>query len=198
VIESGLDGDGAARALGLRQLREDPQFPHIPEDRRVELVDVALEDGHALANRACHLWGTDPQTIAACCSVPVIRSERDADFGSTVVYAEYATRPLSITLYLPAIRHLDRLIAERGVHLRLGMDRTAPLFLAHELYHHFDCTRSSGPLSRRYRVRLFGIGSWNWTSGLTSLAEIAAGAFAQRLLGLSFHPKMLDLLVLEG
>lgn len=197
MIESALHRDGEAQALGLRLLRKDPQYPHIPADRRVALVEVALEDGRALAIGACQLWGMDPLTIAARCSVPVLHSDGDADYGTTVVFAEYATRPPSITLYLPAIRRLDRLIAERGVHLRLGIDRTEPLFLAHELYHHFDCTRSSGPLSRRHRVRLFGIGAWNWGCGLTSLAEIAAGAFAQRLLGLSFHPKMLDLLLLE-
>jgi len=47
-------------------------------------------------------------------------------------------------------------------------------------------------------VRIFGMGRWQWTSGLSSLCEIAAGAFAQRLLGLSFHPKLLDLLILKS
>ena len=70
-----------------------------------------------------------------------------------------------------------------------------PIFLAHELYHHFDCLRGSERLARRHTVEIFGIGDWHWTSGLTSLCEIAAGAFAQRLLGLPFHPKVLDLLL---
>jgi CxxC motif-containing protein (DUF1111 family) len=41
------------------------------------------------------------------------------------------------------------------------------------------------------------LGRWTWTAGLTTLPEIAAGAFAQQLLGLSFHPKLLDDLVTE-
>ena len=183
------------QALGLLQLREDPQYPRIPVERRVALVEAALEDGRSLADRTRDLWGRDPTAMAACCGVPVIHREDDVGFGSTIVYAEYVTRSPSITLYLPAIRHLDRLIAEQGAQARLGIDRTGPVFLAHELYHHFDCTRGSAPLSRRHLVQIVRIGPWNWTSGLSSLSEIAAGAFAQRLLGLSFHPKLLDLLI---
>ena len=183
------------RALGLLQLRDDSQYRRVPVERRVELVEAALEDGRSLADRTRDLRGSDPKSIALRCNVPVILSEDDAGFGSTIVHAEYTTRPPSITLYLPAIRHLDRLVLEQGGRARLGIDQTAPVFLAHELYHHFDHTRGSAPLSRQYRVRLFGIGPWNWTSGLSSLSEIAAGAFAQRLLGLPFHPKVLDLLL---
>jgi hypothetical protein len=69
------------------------------------------------------------------------------------------------------------------------------MFIAHELYHHFDCLRGHARLSERHAVRIFSVGRWQWTSGLSSLCEIAAGAFAQRLMGLPFHPALLDLLV---
>jgi hypothetical protein len=179
---------GDPHALGLAQLRQDPQFARIAPGRRDGLVAAALEDGRFLAADVKASLGADPVFIAAACGVPVIDSEREAGYGSVLVFAEYATRPPSITLYLPAIRRLDAAIARAG---RLDVAATRPLFLAHELYHHFDCTRSE-PLARRHRVRLFGLGRWNWTSGLTSLPEIAAGAFAQSLLDLPFHPKHLE------
>ena len=194
----GLGWHAGAQALGLLQLQADPQYPRIPPERRVALVEAALEDGRLLANRTRELWGKDPAIIAARCEIPVIASADSASFGSTIVYAEYATRPLSITLYLPAIRRLDRMLAQAGVQECLGIGETRPIFVAHELYHHFDCTRDAEPLRRQHRVRIFGFGRWNWTSGLASLAEIAAGAFAQRLLGLSFHPKLLDLLTIKS
>lgn len=193
MSDAGVDWDTGPQALGLLQLREDPQYPRIPADRRVALVEVALEDGRTLADRTRELWGQDPAAIAARCNVPVFPSEDNAGFGSVVVYAEYASQPPSITLYLPAIRRLDRLITEHGVQVCRGIVSTMPIFLAHELYHHFDCLRGNERLSRQHAVKMFGIGRWHWTSGLSSLAEIAAGAFAQRLLGLSFHPKLLDL-----
>jgi hypothetical protein len=182
------------QSLGLLQLRADPQYRRVPVGRRAALVETALEDGGALADRTCTQWGHDPWAIAASCGVPVIRSEDEAGFGSVVVFADYAVRPRRITLYQPAILRLDRLIAQRGNPAYSDIDATLPIFLAHELYHHFDCTRGCATLSRQHRVRIFALGRWSWTSGLSSLAEIAAGAFAQRLLGLPFHPKALDLL----
>lgn len=178
------------RTLGLLQLRSDPQFSRIEPQRRAVLVEAALEDGRFLAADVRGNLGSDPFFIAASCGVPVTDSEVEAGFGSIVVFAEYATRPPSITLYGPAIRRLDARIAESADVLP-GVTGSRPIFLAHELYHHFDCTRSE-PLGRRHRVRIFSLGSWAWTSGLASLAEIAAGAFAQELLGLSFHPKLLE------
>lgn len=182
------------QALGLLQLREDPQYPRIPPDQRAALVESALDDGRSMADRIRERWGRDPAAIAARCDVPVIRSEDDAGFGTVIVNAEYIARPPSITLYVPAIRRLDRLIAEREV----PVDSSLPIFLAHELYHHFDCLRGKARLSRQHAVRIFSVGSWHWTSGLSSLSEIAAGAFAQQLLGLPFHPRLLDALLLQG
>lgn len=177
------------QALGLLQLRADPQFSRIEPERHAVLVEAAIADGRLLAADVRSNLGSDPAFIAASCGVPVIDSDGEAGFGSIVVFAEYATRPPSITLYGRAIGRLDAKMAEGAG--QFGISETRPIFLAHELFHHFDCTRSE-PLSRRHRVRIFSLGSWAWTSGLTSLAEIAAGAFAQELLGLSFHPKILE------
>lgn len=183
-----------APTLGLRQLQADPQFRRIAPERHASLVHAALDDGRVLAMDVKRHLGADPAFIAASCGVPVIESQAQAGFGSTVVFAEYATRPPSITLYLPAIERLDASLAASAIGRAHGLLRTRPMFLAHELYHHFDCSRAV-PLARRHRVRLFGIGRWAWTSGLASLPEIAAGAFAQALLDLPFHPKYLDSLV---
>ncbi len=51
--------------------------------------------------------------------------------------------------------------------------------------------------SPAHRVNISASVPWNWTSGLSSLSEIAAGAFAQQLLGLPFHPKLLDFLSIQ-
>jgi hypothetical protein len=197
VTDPDFDWSAEAPALGLMQLRDDPQYRRIPAERRMSLVAAALEDGRALADRTRQSWGTDPAAIAASCNVPVVRSTGNAGFGSVVVFADYTTPPPSITLYLSAIARLDREISERNVEVCRGIGSTMPIFLAHELYHHFDCLRGNARLSRRHAVKIFGVGRWHWSSGLSSLPEIAAGAFAQRLLGLPFHPKLLDLLIVQ-
>lgn len=181
-------------ALGLLALSSDVQFRRIPDAQRSELVEQALQDGRCLAQRACQQWGSDPLVIAGRCNIPIIESHTEAGFGSTVIYAEYAVSPPCITLYTPAIRRLDVVIAKQSC-IDWGIERTSPVFVAHELYHHFDCMRGKDALIRRYRVNIVNLGRWNWTAGLSTLPEIAAGAFAQQLLGLAFHPKLLDELV---
>ena len=183
--------------LGLMQLREDQHYPRIAAERRVALVQAALDDGRSLAERVFQRWGSDPLAIATACDVPVIRSERDANFGSLIVHAEYASRPPAITVYIPAMLRLDGLVAQAGICLPGGSVTTLPILVAHELYHHFDCLRGKLRLSRRHAVTIFRFGGLRWTSGLSSLAEIAAGAFAQQLLGLPFHPKQLDRLIMN-
>ncbi len=189
--------------LGLMLLREDPQFRRIPESRRAPLVEAALEDGCSIAARIARLWGNDPAGIAGRRGIPVVDSQADGGYGSVVVYATYISRPSRITLYRPAISRLGAFARGRGSEqlAELSMNAAsmddstiASMFIAHELYHHFDCLRGKARLSQKHTVRIFSVGRWQWTSGLTSLCEIAAGAFAQRLLGLPFHPSLLDLL----
>jgi hypothetical protein len=184
-------------ALGFLALSRDVQFHRIPEAQRSELVEQALQDGRCLAQRACRQWGSDPFVIAVQCNLPIMVSQTEAGFGSTVIYAEYAVSPPSITLYMPAIRRLDALIAKQS-RIDWCIERTTPVFVAHELYHHFDCMRGNEALIYRHRVNILKLGPWTWTAGLSTLPEIAAGAFAQQLLGLSFHPKLLDLLLLKS
>ena len=181
-------------ALGLLALSGDVQFRRIPDAQRTELVEQALQDGRRLAQRACQQWGPDPSVIAGRCNLAITESHTEAGFGTTVIYAEYAVSPPSITLYTPAIRRLDALIAKQS-RIDWGIERTTPIFVAHELYHHFDLMRGKDALIRRHRVNMVKLGRWSWTVGVSTLPEIAAGAFAQQLLGLAFHPELLDVLV---
>jgi hypothetical protein len=180
----------------LSALRAESLSGRIPEAQHHEWVEFALEDACALAARVGRDWGSEPFAIAAGCALPVAQSEAEAGYGSTVIYAEYAVRTRAITLYMPAIRRLDaRLAVDCGPHL--GVTQTAPIFLAHELYHHFDCLRGAGALLRRRRVSVLKLGRWSWTAGLNVLCEIAAGAFAQQLLGLRFHPRLFDVVLAQ-
>jgi hypothetical protein len=65
------------------------------------------------------------------------------------------------------------------------------------VYHHAEAIRSEVPIARRRRPTLFRIGKWRWRTGIPSLAEIAAGAFAQSLLDLPHHPRVLDFIAVD-
>jgi len=181
-------------ALGYSLLERDAAFPRIPQHARHVLVDTALAEGDACAQRIKRNYGADPWAIADGLDVSVAESEADAGFGSVVVFAEYAARPPQITLYLAAIARMTRLLDALGPRAMVNAGSCTQVFLAHELYHHLARIGPQPPLSRRHRVRVLGFGRWVWSCGIASLEEIAAGAFAQGLLGLDVHPRLLDLL----
>jgi len=69
--------------------------------------------------------------------------------------------------------------------------------VAHELYHHVEATRAEPPLARRHAVTRLRVGAWELRVPVLTLCEIAAGACAQALLGLPYHPAILDMVALS-
>lgn len=185
------------RALGLLELEEDRQFHRIAAGDRQRLVDVALDEGAAAARTIRQMFGPAcPDDIASRLGVQVKTIDGEGGFGSVVVFADYVPRPASIRLYAPAIAVLDAGLDDYPDRDGLGTTGTRPVFLAHELFHHLEGLRPAHALAVRHRVALLAIGPLTLTSGLSSLAEIAAGAFAQHLLGLRYHPKLLEVVAL--
>jgi hypothetical protein len=183
-------------AIGILLLQEDPQFARIDAEDAPSLVEAALNDGRRLASAIRLTCGVAPALIAERNAVRVVEVSEAHDYGTTVVYAEYIERPPQIRLFLPAIGALNRYLTDRELSHAIGLSDVVSVFLAHELYHHLDCMRDTDRLAARHRVPLLRLGPVRWTSGLASLPEIAAGAFAQHLLGLRYHPKILDLITL--
>lgn len=183
-------------ALGRLILEHDSQFRRIDHSRIAELVDAALTDGASLARKTSLSNGNDLAELLTDFGIEVAESKSDAGYGSHVVYAQYWQKPVRIELFAPALATLERGIAQFDMQWLLAGHAVRDVFLAHELYHHLDLTRGSPSLAAMHRVTLLRIGPYRWTSGIASLAEIAAGAFAQTLLDLPYHPKLLDLVTL--
>ena len=79
----------------------------------------------------------------------------------------------------------------------LGSATLRDVFIVHELYHHAEAI---SPGSDCPAPSADAVSNWQlaWRTGIAALAEIAAGAFAQSLLDLPYHPRVLDLVALGG
>jgi hypothetical protein len=179
-------------ALSDSLLADDAMFRRVAPAARSALVDAALSEGRACAESVSFDWGTDPWTIARRLGVVVVESDADASFGSVVVFAEYAEKPPTIMLYRMAIDWANRQLTASRERDAPNLGDCSPMFLAHELYHHLARSAPTEPFSRAYRVTLLQFGRWRWTSRIASLEEIAAGAFAQSLLGMKVHPRLIE------
>src|SRR3954470_10210577 len=189
-------GAASPETLGLAMLRADPHGWRLDAAAQLAAVSDALADGAATArDLRTRFPALTPQQVARELRVPIETTDEAPIVGSIWRFAEYRPRPPRIMLYSRGIAPLERTLASSE--RLLGRATPRDVFVAHELYHHADAIRSEVPIARRYQPTLFRIGSWRWRTGVAALAEIAAGAFAQSLLGLPCHPCVLNLIALE-
>jgi hypothetical protein len=186
-------------ALGLAMLEADVHARRLDRPTQLAAVRDALADGTATAKTVrVRFPDLAPQRIAHALGVPVETVDDDPMVGSLWRFAEYRARPTRIVLYSRGLAPLDQ-VAKTPLAMRLlGPAAPRDVFIAHELFHHAEATRPDIPIARRYQATLFRIGGLSWRTGLAALPEIAAGAFAQGLLDLPCHPRVLDLLALNA
>ena len=179
-------------AVAADMLRADPLYHRLQSHQIEPALADALRDGRELAQRiAASHPGSDPREIARRCNLPVEDTWEDCRIGDTWQFAEYQTRPPRIRIYRRALPPLEDYLDASGLRSAWHAPDLCTVFIAHELFHHFDALTPCERF-RRHRAQVLSLGRWRWTSGLQALPEIAAGAFAQALLGLAFHPGVLD------
>lgn len=188
VVDLGTEWRCAALTLA-----EDP-FADKLSARRAEAIGFALGAGETAAAVIVPRYGRDPEAIAQALQVPVCRSDEAAMTGRAVRFSEYGNRPPSITLYTESLGATNRLIREHGLAARLGLEDVAPVYLAHELYHHLEITRLT-PGTAAFRLTTHRLGPLTFRTGLPSLCEIGADRFATTVLGLRVPPKILHFII---
>jgi hypothetical protein len=189
----------SAETLGLVMLEADPHARRLDRATQLAAVGDALADGAATAKAwRVRFPGHAPHEIAREFRLRIEATDDDPMIGSLWRFAEYQQRPARILLYSRGLAPLDRVVKGALAVRLLGRATPREVFIAHELYHHAETIRTDIPVARRYQPTLFRIGGWRWRTGIAALAEVAAGAFAQSLLDLPCHPKLLDLVALDA
>jgi hypothetical protein len=186
-------------ALALVMLQADPHARRLDRATQLAAVNDALADG-ADAARALRGRFPDcsPQAIAQALGVPIEAIDDDPMVGPLWRFAEYRERPARILLYARGLAPLDRTVTGALAERLLGQATPRDVFTAHEMFHHIEAVRTDTPIAQRYRPSLFRLGGWHWRTGIPALSEMAAGAFAQALLELPCHPRVLDLVARDA
>jgi hypothetical protein len=180
-------------------LEADPHAWRLDRATQLAAVSDALADGTTAA-RALRVRSPDcsPQAIAHALQVPIETVDDDPMVGTLWRFAEYRERPARILLYARGFAPLDRVITGELAGRLLGQAAPRDVYIAHELFHHLEAISTDTPIAQRYRPSLFRLGRWHWRTGIAALSEIAAGAFAQALLELPCHPRVLDLVARDA
>ncbi|NGZ74942.1 hypothetical protein [Saccharibacillus alkalitolerans] len=181
--------------LGLMELKRDPLFRRIPEERRGYYVERSLAFGReAAAERAGRPIGEwlEREGISVR-----IDDSSGSMFGTALrAQIDWTAAVPRITVYRESMRQLAEAASVfPEMFGTLTPERAADIHLAHEYYHWLEYRSGTftkdrldpvetrlGPLRRRSAVRQCG--------------EVAAHAFARDLTGLPHLPNLLDYLYL--
>ena len=180
-----------AEDLWRLMLCEDPVYRKIPEHLRPEAVFRAAAFGRKAIEGLAERFGTrGPGTIARGLGAQVVLSQEPHVFGKVVRTSTYAHRSRTITIFTGAVDEMNRMLSEElgGV---LGLRDVAPVYLAHELFHHLEEDRL-GRAANCLQITTLKLGPLVLRSGIGQMSEIAADAFSQALLGLRTAPRLLD------
>lgn len=180
--------------LGLWLMKADPTANRVPMPQKRLLIAAALADGHAQATLVREQFpNADPGDIAHAWGLPVEHIASENRRGDILYFADYGGKPPVIRIFDGSVAIINAHLAHAGVAAEFGVHDATPVFIAHEIYHHLDTLRPR-PISQQHRVTTLKIATWRLTSGLLSLAEIAANAFAQQLLCLAASPSLFELI----
>ena len=155
---------------------------------------AARKCGMDLAYKVRQEWGTvSCQEMAEQLGVRVERLPMP-DGEGMLTFAMFH-EPDLIQIFTDNAAATELLIRESGGNEFLGEVDICEMLLAHELFHAMQL-RSPDLYVNRKHIRLWKIGPFERYSALLSLEEVAAMAFAETLLGLTYTPYVYDVLML--
>lgn len=120
--------------------------------------------------------------------------KKSQDDGNYIMFACY-TEPNHILVYKKPIQQTAELLRQKGCGNLISGKQMQEILLAHELFHWYEYQKADLPTNQKV-LSLWKIGPLENKSRLVSLGEIAAMAFAKEMLGLSYSPYILDVLLL--
>lgn len=171
-----------------------------PLQRLVSLEDytthfhAARKCGMDLAQHVRQEWGeVSCQELAEKLGVRVERLPMP-DGNGMLTFACYH-EPDLIRIFTDNALATETLIRDSGGTEYLGEVDICEMLLAHELFHALQ-DRNPDLYVNQKLVRNFKLGPWERRSRLLSLEEVAAMAFAERLLNLAHTPYVYDVLML--
>lgn len=181
-----------ARQWGKYAFHREPLEGKFTEEQKDAFTLRANACGKEWAKRIAGKYESrSPRKIAQKMGLK-IRMDNTSRGGANVLFAQFV-QPDEITLFADCIDRGCALREESGCAL-LERETLTDVLLAHELFHAVEERNAETIYTRTEKVELWRKPFSN-RSSIACLSEIAAMAFAGRLLGLESSPYMLDVLL---
>ncbi|WP_349947603.1 hypothetical protein ABFV83_03725 [Lacrimispora sp. BS-2] len=137
----------------------------------------------------------DPDIIARKMGLKVLTPDIPIG-GGHVIFAQYV-EPDEVTIFMDGVERAERLIADHFLGGLLEHVDVYSILLAHEIFHGVEYRKEDSIYTKTEKVELWK-GPFSNKSRLVCLGEIAGMEFAREMLGISFSPYVLDVLLMYG
>ncbi len=181
------------RKLAHELLRGDTLYHRIPEFNIKELTEVALAVGADTCGRVVqHYNCSDPLRLARMLKVRVLFDISPSRKNSSVnILSSYRHAPPTISVYEGNLRACREFIMKKNKVNKIYLSNLTNICVAHEIYHHLErCSLTFVDLA--YKVPVLDLKIFRIEKSLTTLSEIAANAFAMKLMNLPGLPCVIN------
>lgn len=179
---------------GAFDVHSDPADKWLKSGDAERAVSAALTSGCTAAHQAAQRYGTvKPRVLAAQMEIELSYFSKELQCNYLLL-AYYRSKPPEICINTELTDRMEPLISKCGINLR---GYTAEdVLIAHELYHHLE-NAGGGATMPKPRFPSWRLGKIQFYTYVAAVSEVAAFAFAQELLELSFFPQAVEFLAVQ-
>ena len=169
----------------------------ISEEEKNRLTIKANECGYAYAEKLAEKYDTRiPSIMAKALDLQISYPDIPTD-TSRVTFAQFV-QPNKVMIYQDNLDKANDVLKDRQVSQILGAMQIKQLLLAHEIFHYLEIKDSKNIFTQTEKVELWAPKPFHNRSTIRSLGEIAGMAFAERLMGLTYSPFVMDVFFVYG
>lgn len=184
----------APEVLAFTELKEDELYPHMRRNQILTYIEGALAIGKQAGKGYEYRGNLAPlmRSITKSGARVVFLEEKKYD-GDKLIRAQYERHPTAILVYRPSLEQMERFFSKSGH--RVPKEDLMALHMCHEWFHHLEETSFGRTDQRLPKVVVRKIGPVMFKQAVETTREIAAHAFTQEVMGLSWYPLVLDVLI---
>lgn len=161
------------------------------EEQKKDYTRCAIECGKNEADLFLQRWKSVGEAVSEE-GIKLLTPDTPAG-GGHVLFAQYV-EPDEITVFMDCVSKAEHLIDEEQLRQTLAGANVYELLLAHEFFHYIEYKKEKEIYTQTEKIELWRKPFSN-RSKIVCLSEIAAMAFAKRILNLSYCPYIMDVLL---
>jgi hypothetical protein len=176
-------------ALAMELLKADPLYPKLAETRAHELTELALNVGAENAVEVSRIYDcVEPLKLARILRIRVLFDiSLNYKFGGLGILSSYSPKPPTITVYENRLRLFREKLPKKDKPGRVFLSNLTNICVAHEIYHHIE-RQAFCFVNLTCKVPIVDFKLFRIEKSMTMLSEIAAHAFAMKLMDLPHLP----------